>query len=144
VNSGGQLSGDLRAFAASWNRQHFNQGAPKPDGSTPGITSGPSGTYDASTRRFTLTWTSQIVGGPFNNFTGAWHLTGTFVPKSSGTTTQGGNNTNGSPSTSTGTQAGLLSNTGPALPPLIPAVLAAGALVAFYVRRRLVMGRAHG
>ena len=30
-------TGDLRAFGASWNNQNFNQGAPKPDGSTPGI-----------------------------------------------------------------------------------------------------------
>jgi hypothetical protein len=76
--SGGQLGGDLRAFAATWNGQYFNQGAPKPDGSRPGNTSGPAGTYDASTHRYMLQWTSQIVGGPFNNFTGVWHLEGTF------------------------------------------------------------------
>ena len=76
--SGTALSGDLRAFAASWNVQEFNQGAPKPDGSKPGITASPSGTYDASTGAYSLTWASQIVGGPFNNFTGLWHLTGTF------------------------------------------------------------------
>ena len=29
-----QLSGDLRAWSATWNKQDFNQGAPKPDGST--------------------------------------------------------------------------------------------------------------
>lgn len=79
----GKISGDLRAFAAAWNGQHFNQGSPKPDATKPGSTSGPSGTYDDSTRSFTIVWTSQIVGGPFNNFIGTWHLEGTFEPKAS-------------------------------------------------------------
>jgi hypothetical protein len=79
--SGGKLSGDLRALAAAWNGQHFNQGAPKPDGTSPGNTTAPSGTYDAETKAFTLTWASQIVGGPFNNFTGVWHLQGRFEPR---------------------------------------------------------------
>lgn len=78
---GGQLSGDLSAYAAAWNGQHFNQGSPKPGGQRPGLTTGPTGTYDASTKKFTLEWTSQIVGGPFNNFTGTWHLEGTFEPE---------------------------------------------------------------
>jgi len=77
----GKLSGNLSAFAASWNNQHFNQGAPKPDGSLPGLTSAPAGTYDEATKKFTLEWSSQIVGGPFNNFTGVWHFEGTFEPK---------------------------------------------------------------
>jgi hypothetical protein len=76
--SGNQLGGDVRAFAAAWNNQNFNQGAPKPDGSRPGNTTGPTGTYDSSTHHYVLDWTSQIVGGPFNNFTGTWHLEGTF------------------------------------------------------------------
>ncbi|HWH31604.1 MAG TPA: hypothetical protein VNU01_02925, partial [Egibacteraceae bacterium] len=75
---GSTLSGDLRAYAVAWNRQHFNQGAPKPDGSTPGQTTLPSGTIDASTKAYRLEWASTIVGGPFNNFTGLWHLEGTF------------------------------------------------------------------
>jgi hypothetical protein len=79
-HASGRLSGDLRAFAASWNNQHFNQGAPKPDGSRPGTTAGPSGTYDPGTGAFVLEWTSLIVGGPFSNFTGQWHLEGTFAP----------------------------------------------------------------
>ena len=78
----GALSGDTRAFDATWNKQAFNQGAPKPDGSTPGITAPPKGTIDAN-NRYSLTWRSQIVGGPFNNFTGVWHLEGTFVPSGS-------------------------------------------------------------
>jgi hypothetical protein len=78
TNDGGTLSGDLGAFAASWNGEHFNQGSPKPDGTMPGNTTAVSGTYDADTGAYTLEWTSQIVGGPFNNFTGVWHLEGSF------------------------------------------------------------------
>jgi hypothetical protein len=74
----GKLSGDLSAYAAAWNGQHFNQGSPKPGGQRPGLTTGPTGTYDPATKKFTLEWTSQIVGGPFNNFTGTWHFEGTF------------------------------------------------------------------
>jgi hypothetical protein len=74
----GTLTGDLSAFAAAWNNQQFNQGSPKPDGSMPGATAAVSGTFDDATKRFTLDWSSQIVGGPFNDFTGIWHLEGTF------------------------------------------------------------------
>lgn len=77
---GRSLSGDLRAFAATWNEQAFNQGAPKPDGSRPGNTAPARGSYDPATGAFSLTWTSTIVGGPFDKFTGLWHLEGTFVP----------------------------------------------------------------
>jgi hypothetical protein len=78
----GHLTGNLSAFAAWWNNQKFNQGSPKPGGSKPGLTAGPTGTYNAKTHVFTLNWWSAIVGGPFNGFTGQWHLQGTFVPKS--------------------------------------------------------------
>ncbi len=74
------LTGDLGALAASWNGQHFNQGAPKPDGGLPGATTAPTGTYDEATGAYSLDWTSQIVGGPFNNFAGVWHLEGVFEP----------------------------------------------------------------
>jgi hypothetical protein len=77
----GKLSGDLSAYAAAWNKQHFNQGAPKPGGDRPGLTVGPTGTYDEAAKAYTLDWSSQIVGGPFNNFTGVWHLEGTFEPE---------------------------------------------------------------
>jgi hypothetical protein len=76
----GKLSGDLRAFAAAYQGQHFNQGAPKPDGSTPGATTLLTGTYDTATKKFSFEWASTIVGGPFNNFTGKWHFEGTFEP----------------------------------------------------------------
>lgn len=74
----GKITGDLRAVAAAWNKSHFNQGAPKPDGSKPGNTTDVTGTYDPATKRFVIEWVSQIVGGAFNNFSGVWHLEGTF------------------------------------------------------------------
>lgn len=77
--AGTALTGDLSALGASWNGQHFNQGAPKPGGERPGRTALPTGTFDAATGAYALEWSSQIVGGPFNNFTGVWHLEGTFV-----------------------------------------------------------------
>lgn len=80
---GGELSGELAAVAASWNNEFFNQGSPKPDGSSPGLTAPVSGTYDEASGAFVLEWASQVVGGPFNDFTGIWHLEGTFTPTSS-------------------------------------------------------------
>jgi hypothetical protein len=105
---GDKLTADLSAWAASWNGQEFNQGAPKPpDKQAPQVAGqqqaqqvwdwvaqkwlklpssdqpqGPpaTGTYDPATRHFTLQWTSLIVGGPFNGFTGVWHLEGVFEP----------------------------------------------------------------
>jgi hypothetical protein len=81
----GSLSGDLSAVGVAWNQQHFNQGAPKPGGGEAGITSGPSGAYDPDTGAYTLEWASQIVGGPFNNFTGVWRLEGAFAPEAAET-----------------------------------------------------------
>lgn len=78
---GKKLSGDLRAITASWNKEQFSQGSPKPDGSKPGLTKAVTGTYAAKTGEFTLEWASQIVGGPFNDFTGVWHWEGTFTKK---------------------------------------------------------------
>lgn len=80
VTPDGRLSGQLQAFGAQWNKQNFNVGSPKPDGSLPGLTTPVTGTYDPATRAFTLEWTSQIVGGAFNNFSAAWHFEGTFEP----------------------------------------------------------------
>lgn len=74
----GALSADLRAFTASWNNQYFNQGAPKADGSSPGLTTKVTGTLNPSTNAFVLEWASTVVGGPFNDFTGVWHLEGVF------------------------------------------------------------------
>ena len=76
----GKLSGQVQAWSASWNTLYFNQGSPKPGGSDPGLTAPLSGTYNSKTRAFVITWTSQVVGGPFNGFTGLWHLAGTYSP----------------------------------------------------------------
>lgn len=108
VNDHGKLTADLSSWAASWNDQEFNQGAPKPpekqgaqvagaeqvqrvwdwvsqrwfDRPAADAARGPAatGTYDAKTRAFTLQWTSAIAGGPFNGFTGVWHLEGVYEP----------------------------------------------------------------
>ena len=76
----GKLSGQTTAWVAQWNGLSFNQGSLKPDGTSPGSTQPVSGTYDAATGHFVLQWKSLIVGGPFDRFTGSWHLEGTFVP----------------------------------------------------------------
>jgi hypothetical protein len=104
----GKLSANLSSWSASWNNQNFNQGAPKPVPNTqakaPGqakaqrvwdwvsgkfLSAAPAATvagtnatgiYDPQTRAFTLQWTSHIQGGPFNGFTGLWHLQGYFEP----------------------------------------------------------------
>lgn len=77
---GRRLTGDLRGFTASWNKIYFNQGAPKPSGRYSGKTRRVRGTYDPKTRRYSISWVSQIVGGPFNDFAGYWHFEGTFKP----------------------------------------------------------------
>jgi hypothetical protein len=104
----GKLTAELASWSASWNNQNFNQGAPKPVPNTqakapgqekaqrvwdwvagkyldaaskPTVTGADAtGTYDAKTRAFTMEWTSHIEGGPFNGFTGLWHLEGVFEP----------------------------------------------------------------
>jgi len=103
----GKLVADLSSWAASWNGQEFNQGAPKPVSSTAAAAPGAAkagrawdwvsnkwfdvppnaavkgekatGTLGKD-NHFVLTWTSLIVGGPFNGFTGIWHLEGVFEP----------------------------------------------------------------
>jgi hypothetical protein len=80
IDKGGKLSGQIEAWSAAWNKLYFNQGSPKPGGGHPGLTRPLSGTYNATTHAFVLTWTSQVAGGPFNGFTGDWHLAGTFTP----------------------------------------------------------------
>jgi hypothetical protein len=74
---GRRIFGQTTALTAAWNKVYFNQGAPKP-GSSGAIA---IGSYDPASRRYVLTWTSKIRGGPFNGFTGVWRLTGTFAPR---------------------------------------------------------------
>ncbi|QLY30152.1 hypothetical protein H0264_34130 [Nocardia huaxiensis] len=76
-SDGGVLTGDLSSLGVTWNNQVFNQGSPKPGGGLPGKTSPIRGTIDGA-GNFVIEWTSQIVGGPFNNFTGLWHLAGQY------------------------------------------------------------------
>lgn len=78
ANKKGALSGDTTAFSVAYGGQQFNQGAPKPDGSLPGASTELTGTYDKKTGEYSFEWVSQIVGGPFDTFTGVWHFEGTF------------------------------------------------------------------
>ncbi len=78
--TGRRITGDVRAWTAAWNRIYFNQGAPKPNGTLPGKTKPVNGTYDPKTKAYEISWYSLIVGGPFNGFTGYWHLQGTVRP----------------------------------------------------------------
>ncbi|HEX4189652.1 MAG TPA: hypothetical protein VHZ06_01550 [Marmoricola sp.] len=109
--TGSVATADLRAFAVTWNNQNFNQGAPKPNGSTPGNTRVATGTYNAATGALTLNWASQVVGGPFDKFTGSWHFEGTFVPagRTAGATTS---HTTGSTTGSTTTTGTTTTGTG--------------------------------
>ena len=70
---GNTLTVDLSSWSVGWNHQEFNQGAPKPAASGAQAT----GTVN-SAGTYTLEWFSKIKGGPFNGFTGVWHLTGTL------------------------------------------------------------------
>jgi hypothetical protein len=73
----GKITGQLESWTASWNKLYFNQGSPKPDGTSPGLTSPVSGMYSTS-HAFVIAWASEIVRGPFNGFSGCRHLQGTF------------------------------------------------------------------
>ncbi|MDP2825110.1 MAG: FxDxF family PEP-CTERM protein, partial [Sulfuritalea sp.] len=60
----GAMTVDLSSFTAFWNGTNFNQGD-----------AGVVGTVDAA-GNYAISWSSLIVGGPFNNFTGSWTATG--------------------------------------------------------------------
>ncbi len=92
TDNGGKLTGNLSALSAAWRGTFINQGSPKPGGGYVRSTSPVRGVYNVQTRKFVLSWTSSISGGPFSGFTGYWRLTGrfypagSFVPKSVGST----------------------------------------------------------
>lgn len=71
------LSVDLSAWEVMWNGSAFEQG-PRPLNTGPFVAA--TGTYDLLTHAYSLSWASQINGGPFNGVTGYWHLEGTMVP----------------------------------------------------------------
>lgn len=78
--TGDRLTGDFSAWTAGWNSIYFNQGAPKPGPEPyPGFTKPVTGIYDKRTRAYQIIWYSLIVGGPFNGFTGYWHLQGKLL-----------------------------------------------------------------
>jgi hypothetical protein len=66
----GRLYGQTEAIIIAWDKLYFHQG-----------TNAVSGTYNAKTHAFLLEWKDTVVGGPFDGFTGVWHLEGTFVPQ---------------------------------------------------------------
>lgn len=70
------LSVDLSSWEVMWNGSAFEQG-PRPVNSGPFVLA--TGTYDLGTQAYSLTWSSQINGGPFNGVTGYWHLEGTVT-----------------------------------------------------------------
>jgi len=79
--TGNRVTGNFNAWTAGWNSIYFNQGSPKPGSEPfPGFTKPVTGTYDKKTKAYQLIWYSLIVGGPFNGFTGYWHLQGTLIP----------------------------------------------------------------
>ena len=54
----------------------FQSGFTQARGTSPGLTEPVTGTYNSKTHAFLLTRASAVVGGPFNGFTGYWHLQG--------------------------------------------------------------------
>lgn len=71
------LNIELSAWEVMWNGSAFEQG-PRPVATGPFVPA--VGTLDLSNNFYSVTWASQINGGPFSGVTGYWHLEGTFVP----------------------------------------------------------------
>lgn len=66
TTSGSTIGGNLSAWTVYWNGTNFNQGA-----------NPVSGGWNPTTGAYNISWTSHIVGGPFNGFTGDWSFAGT-------------------------------------------------------------------
>lgn len=77
VGSTCSLSLQLNSWEVMWNGSAFEQG-PRPDNTGPFVPA--IGTYDLLTHAYSVTWISQIKGGPFNSVKGYWHLDGIVVP----------------------------------------------------------------
>ena len=71
------LSVDLSSWEVMWNGSAFQQG-PRPVNTGPFVPA--VGTYNTATHAYSVTWASQISGGPFNGIITHWHLEGTVVP----------------------------------------------------------------
>lgn len=67
----GTLNVNLSSLFANWNGSDFNQG----NSSVTGTLSGCSG----NTCTYNMSWSSLIVGGAFNGYTGTWTATGTAI-----------------------------------------------------------------
>ncbi|MHB1950995.1 MAG: PEP-CTERM sorting domain-containing protein [Acidiferrobacteraceae bacterium] len=83
--TGSTITGNLSAFTVFWNGTNFNQGA-----------NPVSGTWNATTGAYNVSWSSTINGGPFNGQTGNWSLNGIATV---GTSTPPPTTTPGTPGT---------------------------------------------
>lgn len=63
--TGSTITGNLSAWTVFWNGTNFNQGA-----------SPVSGTWNATTGAYNMSWSSTIHGGPFSGQTGDWSFHG--------------------------------------------------------------------
>lgn len=68
---------DLSSWEVMWNGSAFEQG-PRPVSTGPFVLA--TGQYNIVNHDYSVEWSSQINGGPFNKTTGYWHLEGTVVP----------------------------------------------------------------
>lgn len=75
IQRGKKLQAELSGWTCMWRGNTFNQGSPRSSNDK-----GPRGTYDPETKAYTLDWHSKIQEGPFEGFTGVWHLVGHFTP----------------------------------------------------------------
>jgi hypothetical protein len=66
--SGDKITGNLGHLYAQWNKQTFYQGNTV------------YGTYNSHTHAYSISWHTEVHGGPFDGYTGYWHLQGTFSP----------------------------------------------------------------
>jgi len=77
VAEDGTLSVDMSSWEVFWNGTAFQQGprVSAEEGFIPAM-----GFYDSATGAYSLDWSSLIVGGPFANVVGYWHLEGQIRP----------------------------------------------------------------
>jgi hypothetical protein len=71
------LTADFSALEVYWNGSVFQQG-PRPSNTGPFVLA--TGTLDLADNSYSLSWASQIKGGPFSGVPGYWHIEGTLTP----------------------------------------------------------------